>query len=97
MKEQREFIERIAALIKENPDLEARFMVASDEVSEDYKYTAHLIQRVELDVIYECNEGYLVGEEEIREYLEDEGISKHPADNIMDNLKLNILVYTGAL
>jgi len=104
MKTQQEFIEQIAALIKENPALKVRFMVVSDEVSEDHSHTSHLIERVELNIIYEGNEGYAIGQREIEDYLMDDfvtdGMSQNEAERtikeVISHLDLEIFVYTGA-
>ena len=105
MKTQREFIEQIDSLIKASPHLEVRFMVASDEVSEDHKHTAHLIERVEIDVYHEGDDGYFIGEIEVSDYFGsafscirgDSSEIREAVENKLSNSKQGIFIYTGAL
>jgi hypothetical protein len=70
----KEMIDKLNKLIQENPDCRVEILVNSEELCEEYKYTQHGIESVELSKWYvdEIIGMFLTGLDNIIEHLEDE-------------------------
>lgn len=71
MSNQFDFLKQISSLHEENPNYEIHFFVNNETISEEYNYTIQEIQSVETDVVHNFEGLLCVGEENIKEELEN--------------------------
>lgn len=87
MKSQIEFLKKAIKLKNENPEMDIHFCACSDELLNDFAWTAHLISKIEINPWLQDDERIYIDEDEIKEYYKD----LHADDNITDD-ELNILI-----
>jgi hypothetical protein len=95
----KEKYEQIIELQKLHPDLDIMLFVDSDELCDYGGYTLHEIDRVEVAMVLEVFEHFILVEEEIRDYLADEKDkdSREVTDaEIQEAAHAAIVVYTTA-
>ena len=91
-----ENIRKFVELVKENPDLPVKIMVASDEKAEDFAYTSHGIKSVSISDWIETDEQFYM---DIDDYVDelicnDDTLSENEID-LSKAIKV-ILIKTGA-
>ena len=103
MSTQREKIKELVKLMEANPDMEIYLCVDSEEILEDYRWTAHKIGKIEICPWYESGDRIITDEDEIYDEVCDNLFdTEHVADvdkmaqEVVDSCKQVICVYTYA-
>ena len=71
IKTQEQFLQEALELKKQNPEMDIHFCVDSDDVLEEYSWTAHRIGKIEISPWFEDGDMILMDEDQIKEHLEE--------------------------
>lgn len=99
MKTQLELLKEAVALAEAHPEAQIRICATSDELLDNFGWTAHKINRVDFDWWYADEENIHVGLQDIKDCLDDakeENAPETTDDEAMAVSTKTILIYTGA-
>ena len=93
---QREALREALRLAEEHPEADIHICVASDDVLDDFVWTSHKIDRVQLGWWYMSGERIVIDLDEIREEMESEYDRDVSIEEAEKAAKRVVLIYTDA-